>query len=135
MSGETAVAPQSKPLYTVSPWCNSAWKRLFDICGALVLLAVLAPWMVLIAAVVKLTSRGSVFFRQRRPGKTASEFVIIKFRTMVVRDRQPGPALTWTADPRVTKVGGFLRRWKLDEFPQLFNVLRGDMSFVGPRPL
>jgi lipopolysaccharide/colanic/teichoic acid biosynthesis glycosyltransferase len=135
MPGEPAVAPQSKAEYTVSPWCNSVWKRLFDICSALFLLVVLLPWMILIAVAVKLTSRGPVLFRQARPGRNGQEFVIVKFRTMVVREGPPGPALTWTADPRVTKVGRFLRKWKLDEFPQLLNILRGEMSFVGPRPL
>jgi len=135
MSGRTAVTSQSKSAYTVSQWCDSSWKRCFDVCGALALLAVLWPWMILIGAAILLTSRGPLFFRQRRPGKGGKEFTIVKFRTMVVRDCQPGPALTWTADPRVTRIGRFLRKWKLDEFPQLFNVLRGDMSFVGPRPL
>jgi lipopolysaccharide/colanic/teichoic acid biosynthesis glycosyltransferase len=108
---------------------------MLDLFGAALLLILLLPLMMVVAIAVKLTSTGPVLFRQRRPGKNGCEFVIVKFRTMVVSECNPGPALTWTADPRVTRFGRFLRKWKLDELPQLFNVLCGDMSFVGPRPL
>jgi lipopolysaccharide/colanic/teichoic acid biosynthesis glycosyltransferase len=104
------------------------------LCAVLLLLAT-APVMTLVALAVKSTSRGPVLFRQRRPGLNGRQFDILKFRTMVTGVGAPGPAMTLAADPRVTQVGRVMRRWKLDELPQLFNVLRGDMSFVGPRPL
>jgi len=118
----------------VSPWCHSPWKRAFDLTGSLLLLIVLSPLMVLLALAVKLTSPGPVFFRQRRPGKDGREFAILKFRTMLNSRERAGPLLTRAADPRVTSFGRFMRKWKLDELPQLLNVLRGEMSFVGPRP-
>jgi lipopolysaccharide/colanic/teichoic acid biosynthesis glycosyltransferase len=90
--------------------------------------------MAVTALLVKLTSRGPVLFRQGRPGRGGCEFNIFKFRSMIDSRRSAGPVLTRAADPRVTKFGGFMRKWKLDELPQLFNVLRGEMSFVGPRP-
>src|SRR5262249_55341623 len=117
-----------------SPWCDSWLKRACDVSGAIILLVLLAIPMAAIALAVKLTSRGPVFFRQLRPGKNGVEFSIFKFRTMTDGSGAQGPVLTRGADPRVTKVGQFLRKWKLDEFPQLLNVLRGEMSFVGPRP-
>jgi lipopolysaccharide/colanic/teichoic acid biosynthesis glycosyltransferase len=126
---------QLSHLYAASPWCNSAWKRAYDIFGAILLLIVFMPLMVVVALGVKFTSRGPIFFRQRRPGKNGGEFSILKFRTMRDSRCQTGPAITRPCDPRVTLFGRFMRKWKLDELPQLFNVLRGDMSFVGPRPL
>jgi lipopolysaccharide/colanic/teichoic acid biosynthesis glycosyltransferase len=126
---------QSTHLYAASPWCNSLWKRGCDILGASLLLFFLLPLMAVVAFAVKLTSRGPVLYRQRRPGKFGREFSILKFRTMRDSRRQTGPAITRPYDPRVTLFGRFMRKWKLDELPQLFNVLRGDMSFVGPRPL
>jgi len=98
------------------------------------LLIVFSPLMLAVALAVKLTSKGPILFRQSRPGRNAQEFSILKFRTMVVNRHQDGPVLTRAFDPRVTWLGRHMRRWKLDELPQLFNVLRGDMSFVGPRP-
>jgi lipopolysaccharide/colanic/teichoic acid biosynthesis glycosyltransferase len=118
----------------LSPWCNSVWHRLFDLFWALLLLIVSSPLMLVVALAVKVTSRGPVLFRQQRPGKNGAEFSILKFRTMVVTPPQSGPVLTRALDPRVTWLGRYIRKWKLDELPQLFNVLRGDMSFVGPRP-
>lgn len=126
---------QSASFYAASPWCNSVWKRGYDIFGAILLLIVFLPLMIVVALGVKFTSRGPIFFHQRRPGKNGREFSILKFRTMRDSQHQTGPALTRPYDPRVTLFGRFMRRWKLDELPQLFNVLRGDMSFVGPRPL
>ncbi|HUJ93594.1 MAG TPA: sugar transferase [Candidatus Bathyarchaeia archaeon] len=128
------VAAHTSDRYTVSRWCNSLWKRWWDVCGAILLLVVLAPIMVCVALAVKLTSRGPILFRQRRPGKNRREFAILKFRTMVDGRAQAGPVLTKAEDPRVTPFGKYLRKWKLDELPQLLNVLSGNMSFVGPRP-
>jgi lipopolysaccharide/colanic/teichoic acid biosynthesis glycosyltransferase len=126
---------QSSSSYLVSPWCHSGLKRVFDIFGAILLLVLLSPVMIAVAALVKLTSRGAVLFRQRRPGKNGREFTILKFRTMIDGRRHEGAAVTRRFDPRVTWLGRFMRRWKLDELPQFFNVIRGEMSLVGPRPL
>jgi lipopolysaccharide/colanic/teichoic acid biosynthesis glycosyltransferase len=126
---------QSTSLYAASPWCNSSWKRGCDILAAMLLLIVCLPVMIILAVGVKLSSRGPVFFRQRRPGKNRHEFSILKFRTMRDSRHDRGSAITRPCDPRVTLFGRFMRKWKLDELPQLFNVLRGDMSLVGPRPL
>jgi lipopolysaccharide/colanic/teichoic acid biosynthesis glycosyltransferase len=131
---DAASAMNTGP-FAVSPWCNSPWKRAFDLAAAAVLLTLLLPVLALVAFVVKCTSRGPVFFRQRRPGEGRHEFFVLKFRTMVEsRGESPGPVLTRRGDERITKVGRFIRNWKLDELPQLVNVLRGEMSFVGPRP-
>ena len=106
-------------------------KRLFDvICSALGLL-VLVPLLVLAAVWIKLDSPGPVLFRQTRVGRFGRPFTIHKFRTMRV---EPGAAITVGADPRITRSGHFLRQAKLDELPQLWDVLRGAMSLVGPRP-
>jgi len=112
-----------------------AWKRCVDLGGACTLLVMLAPLLLSIALAVKLTSRGPVFFRQRRYGKANQLFVIFKFRTMRV-DAQDlsGVQQACKDDPRLTPIGGFLRRSSLDELPQIFNVIWGDMSLVGPRP-
>lgn len=118
----------------VKSWCNSRGKRSIDVCVAILFLVMLFPLMAVVAIIVKLTSRGPVFFRQPRPGRNRREFAILKFRTMLDGRHQAGPVLTKAEDPRVTWFGRHLRKWKLDELPQLFNVLRGDMSFVGPRP-
>jgi lipopolysaccharide/colanic/teichoic acid biosynthesis glycosyltransferase len=118
----------------ITAWCNSPWKRAFDLAGAVLLLVPLLPVMGAIAVVIRLTSPGPVLFRQGRPGRGAREFQIYKFRTMREEQGGQGPVLTRANDPRLTGIGRLLRRWKLDELPQLFNVLRGDMSFVGPRP-
>jgi len=119
--------------YSVSPWCNSSWKRTFDFACAVILFVAILPLMIVAAVAVKLTSQGPILFRQRRPGRNGAEFSIAKFRTMT-NDGQ-GPLMTRAADPRVTRVGRHMRKWKLDELPQLLNVLKGEMSFVGPRPL
>lgn len=87
-----------------------------------------------IAILVKLTSRGPVFFKQERVGRFGKIFRIIKFRTMIENAENVGPAITISADNRITKVGKYIRKLKIDELPQLINVLKGDISFVGPRP-
>jgi lipopolysaccharide/colanic/teichoic acid biosynthesis glycosyltransferase len=115
----------------VSQWSVSRTKRIFDALAAFVALLIAAPGMAVIALLVKCTSRGPVFFRQLRVGQNGVPFELLKFRTM---RNMPGPAVTRSGDPRVTRVGKFLRRTKIDELPQLWNVVRGDMSLVGPRP-
>lgn len=111
-------------------------KRLVDIVAAACGLLLLAPLLALIALVVRLDSEGPVLFRQLRVGRRGQPFHILKFRSMYhFPDGAPGaPQITSAADPRITRVGGLLRRTKLDELPQLINVLRGEMSIVGPRP-
>lgn len=113
-------------------------KRILDVAVAALALAALGPLLALLAAAVRLTSRGPVLFRQLRLGKGGVPFEICKFRTMYTgcRDiRNPdGSAFTSGKDPRVTPVGRFLRSTSLDELPQLWNVIAGDMSLVGPRP-
>ncbi len=110
-------------------------KRLFDICLATLGLVLLSPLLLLFAIAVKLDSRGPVFFRQERVGRGFRPFRIFKFRTMVVDAPQRGGQITaGHDDPRITRVGRFLRRWKFDELPQFLNVVKGEMSLVGPRP-
>lgn len=109
-------------------------KRIMDIAVSAVALVLLAPALVTIAIIIRLDSPGPVIFCQDRVGRNFRRFSIYKFRTMVVDASARGPAITGPADPRVTRVGRRLRRVKFDELPQLWNVLRGDMSLVGPRP-
>ncbi|WP_419804060.1 sugar transferase [Terriglobus sp.] len=112
-------------------WVHGQGKRAIDLFVALGACLLVAPLMVAIAIAVKLTSRGPVLFRQERMGMGGKSFTILKFRTMRV---QEGPSVTARNDARITGVGRLLRRTKLDELPQIVNVLRGDMSLVGPRP-
>ncbi|MEW6357657.1 MAG: sugar transferase [Planctomycetota bacterium] len=121
-------------------------KRLMDVALSLVLLALLAPFLALIAVLIKATSRGPILFRQKRAGLHGREFITYKFRSMVDHAEEEkarvaalktsdGPSFKAKDDPRVTTVGRYLRRFSLDEMPQLWNVLKGDMSIVGPRPV
>ena len=109
-------------------------KRLIDAVLASVALVLLTPVLLVVAVLIKLDSAGPVFFRQERMGKDVQPFFIYKFRTMVRDAPQKGGPLTFGRDPRITRLGGWLRKTKLDELPQLLNILGGDMSFVGPRP-
>ena len=109
-------------------------KRVFDLLGASLALLLLSPLMLAIALAIKLDSRGPVFFRQQRVGRHGALFGIHKFRSMAADAPQRGPALTVGDDPRITRVGRWLRRTRLDELPQLLDVLAGRMSLVGPRP-
>jgi lipopolysaccharide/colanic/teichoic acid biosynthesis glycosyltransferase len=124
---------------------SRALKRGFDVAGAAVALTLFAPMLSAIALIVKLDSRGPVFYRQTRIGRDGRPFRIWKFRTMVLgadamkaplRARNEADGLfKIAADPRITRIGGALRRLSVDELPQLINVMRGEMSLVGPRPL
>jgi lipopolysaccharide/colanic/teichoic acid biosynthesis glycosyltransferase len=109
-------------------------QRVFDIMVSLLLLSCFAPLLAAIALTVKLDSAGPIIFKQTRVGKDFREFVIFKFRTMVADASIRGAPITVGQDWRITRVGKVLRRWKIDELPQLINVLKGDMSLVGPRP-
>lgn len=108
--------------------------RILDILFSLLGLIVLAPVLVLLACIIRASSRGPVFYMQKRVGKNGKDFRLFKFRSMHVNADQKGLLTVGGKDSRITKVGYFLRKYKLDELPQLFNVLAGDMSVVGPRP-
>ena len=144
------VPGQSLPLFELKPpvfeGIDFVVKRTFDLIGASVLLILLSPLLAAIALAIKLDSRGRVLYRSMRPGIGGRPFACFKFRTMhagaeAMQDQlehhneMGGAIFKIRQDPRVTRVGGLLRRWSLDELPQLFNVLRGEMSLVGPRPL
>lgn len=136
--GQGQISPFSgdevKWVFSRIPRWKWAVKRNFDFFISLLLLFFTFPLFVLIAACIKLTSRGSVFFTQERTGYLGVGFQIYKFRTMVAHAPESGGYETWQKDPRITKVGDILRRWALDELPQLWNVAKGEMSLVGPRP-
>lgn len=134
------------PLRELLARSTPGWKRVLDIVAASLGILATAPLMILAALAIKLTSAGPVIFRQPRAGRGGRTFTIYKFRTMVVDaesrkaalrpvSEQDGPAFKLRHDPRITRVGGILRETSIDELPQLFNVLKGDMSLVGPRPL
>lgn len=110
------------------------FKRVFDVTVASILLVLLSPVMLVIAVAIKVNSKGPVFFRQVRVTQYGKEFRIFKFRTMVVDAEKIGTQVTVGNDPRITKVGHMIRKTRLDEIPQLLNVLKGEMSFVGTRP-
>ena len=109
-------------------------KRMLDVVVSLMLLVILSPILLLIAAMVRKDSQGPAIYRQERIGKKKMPFVIYKFRTMAVDAEKDGPMLAGSGDPRITKIGRILRKYRLDELPQFWNVVKGDMSIVGPRP-
>jgi lipopolysaccharide/colanic/teichoic acid biosynthesis glycosyltransferase len=110
------------------------FKRVFDLVTASVLLLLFSPLLIGIAAAIKIGSPGPVFYRGSRVGMGKRPFAMLKFRTMVIDADAKGPSSTSADDPRITRIGAFLRRYKLDELPQLINVFKGEMSLVGPRP-
>ncbi len=127
------------PLIDIMPDYMPLWeraaKRLFDIFVALLALTIISPLLLIIAIAIKLDSRGPVFFAQERVGKNGKPFNVIKFRTMIQdAEADTGPVWATEADPRITKVGRVLRHLRLDEIPQAINILRNEMSLVGPRP-
>ena len=122
------------------------FKRIIDIIGAGLGLILLSPIIAIVACAVKVTSKGPIFFSQKRVGKNGELFEMYKFRSMVVnaeelkenledQNEMSGPMFKIKDDPRVTKVGKFIRKTSIDELPQLWNILKGDMSLIGPRPL
>jgi putative colanic acid biosynthesis UDP-glucose lipid carrier transferase len=130
IGGLPAVSVFENPLYGV----DGLAKRLFDLIAASLLLVVLGPALIAIAVAIKLTSRGPVFFRQRRYGLDGEEILVWKYRTMTVCEDGPTVTQATKQDSRITKLGAVLRRTSADELPQLFNVIEGTMSLVGPRP-
>lgn len=140
------TARQTQPLESLFVRPLPVWKRAIDIVGASCGLLILSPLFLMVAAAIKLTSPGPVFFSQMRSGRGNRPFPMFKFRSMVVdaearkqelmeQNEQDGPAFKMENDPRITPIGHLIRRTSIDELPQLWNVLRGDMSIVGPRPL
>ncbi|MCI4670218.1 MAG: sugar transferase [Bacteroidia bacterium] len=127
-----------EPLVEIFPQVMNPWqrvgKRIFDVIISIFALVFLAPLYLIIASLVKLDSKGPVFFRQERIGKKGKPFKIIKFRSMYTDAESKGPALSSDKDSRITPIGLWLRKLRLDELPQFWNVLRGEMSVVGPRP-
>jgi len=109
-------------------------KRVFDLFFSFLGLIFLSPVFLLVSLLIKIDSKGPVFFKQKRIGQGFNPFLIYKFRTMIKDAPQRGGPITVGKDPRITQVGEFLRKTKIDEFPQLINVFKGEMSFVGPRP-
>lgn len=127
------------PLIEIHPELMPPWekkvKRLIDILFSLFGLILLSPILILFAVLIKIDSRGPVFFKQKRMGKNGRIFTVYKFRSMIQdAERYTGPVWAGKTDPRITRVGRFIRKVRIDEFPQLINVLNGDMSLVGPRP-
>lgn len=109
-------------------------KRIFDIVATIIGGIFLLPILITIISWIKLSSKGSLFYVQKRVGKNFKEFDLYKFRSMIIDADKVGPSVTSGDDPRITKVGKIIRKTKIDELPQLLNVLKGDMSLVGPRP-
>ena len=109
-------------------------KRLFDITASALGLALCSPLFLLVAGLIKLDSKGSVFFKQERMGKNFRPFYIYKFRSMIQEAPEKGALISVEDDPRITRIGRLLRKAKIDELPQLINVVKGEMSPVGPRP-
>lgn len=125
-------------LIDISPELMPIWqqnlKRLIDILFSVIILIVFSPIFFILAVLIKLDSKGSVFYTQERIGKNLKVFNIIKFRTMFINAEINGPELSHANDNRVTNIGRFLRKYRLDELPQFYNVLKGEMSIIGPRP-
>ncbi|MCO6494745.1 MAG: sugar transferase [Bacteroidetes bacterium] len=117
----------------MKPWEKNL-KRIFDILFSTLALIIALPFLIIISIIIKTTSKGQVFFMQERLGYKGKPFRIVKFRTMFTDAEKNGPQLSSDHDPRITKFGRFLRKSRLDEFPQFFNVIIGEMSIVGPRP-
>ena len=138
------VAPTTTPTSASRRIVARSVKRSTDVCGSALLLAVLSPLLAAVAVAIRLNSRGPVLFRQQRSGLDGRLFTMVKFRSMVADAEARKSSLTSDCfdgrifklkqDPRITRVGAVLRRYSLDELPQLVNVLKGDMSLVGPRP-
>jgi len=145
---QSEAAKQTRPVKGLDSFFHlplPAWKRCLDVAGAILGIIVLSPLMLAIAIAIKLTSKGPAVFRQKRAGLGGKPFDLYKFRSMVIDaeaqkaklahfNMRKGPAFKIENDPRVNRLGNLLRRWSLDELPQLVNVLKGDMSLVGPRP-
>lgn len=109
-------------------------KRIFDIISSLIVLSIGFPFFLIIGLIITFTSKGGMFYKQVRVGKNNIDFYLLKFRSMAVGSDKKGQLTVGTNDARITKIGAFIRKFKIDEFPQLINVLKGEMSIIGPRP-
>ena len=109
-------------------------KRIFDIVSCVLLLLIVLPFMLIIGMAIAINSRGGIIYKQQRVGQNDRDFVLYKFRTMLPNSDKDSLLTVSNRDVRITKIGYFLRKYKLDELPQLFNIIKGDMSVVGPRP-
>lgn len=125
---------ESRTPSEASRWVLSPTRRVLEFVISLLALVILLPVILMAALLVRFGSDGPIFFRQLRMGRNGHEFTLYKFRSMRVEGAEPGSCITVVGDSRITPVGAFLRRYKLDEIPQFWNVLRGDMGLVGPRP-
>ena len=129
---------ESLPFITISTYKLPVWQRLFkrtfDLTAAWAGLIISAPLCIALAISVKASTKGPIFYKQKRIGRHRKPFMIYKFRSMYVDAEKNGPELSSTNDPRITPLGRFMRKWRLDELPQFINIIIGDMSFVGPRP-
>jgi Undecaprenyl-phosphate glucose phosphotransferase len=131
LDGLPMVSLQTSPLYG---W-DSVFKRIFDFIFGTLILVIVSPIMLIISLLIKLTSKGPILYKQERVGIDGRRFQMFKFRTMKVdAEKETGPVWAKKDDPRRTRIGAFLRKYSIDELPQLFNVLKGEMSLVGPRP-
>jgi len=110
-------------------------KRIFDFFSSLIGIFLFLPFYFIIGILIKIEDKGPILYKSRRIGQNFKPFFLLKFRSMIVNAEKIGPLITKDKDSRITKIGKFLRKTKLDEFPQLFNVLKGEMSIVGPRPM
>jgi len=116
-------------------WLRKILKRTGDLVLSIIMLTLLAPVLITVAILIRLDSKGPVFFSQERVGENRKPYMVHKFRSMVQdAEKKSGPVWAQSNDSRVTRIGKFIRKWRIDEFPQLFNVIQGEMSFVGPRP-
>ncbi|NPA67380.1 MAG: sugar transferase, partial [Chlorobi bacterium] len=139
LTGKTRISGfLESPLLIISHTAMPAWqeslKRVIDVVFSLAALIVLSPFFLIIGLIIKIGSEGPVFFKQERIGLHEKPFIIYKFRSMYIDAEKDGPRLSAAGDKRITPFGRFLRKTRLDEIPQFFNVLKGDMSVVGPRP-
>ena len=116
------------------PFWQFSFKRIFDVVVSIVAIVILIPVFISLMIIIKLTSKGPIFFKQERIGIYGKPFMIFKFRSMYIDAEKNGPQLSSATESRITKIGRFMRKTRLDEIPQFFNVLKGDMSIVGPRP-
>jgi len=139
LSNQTKTnAIYGSPLLKISNGLMPVWqeniKRLLDVSLSVIALIILTPWFIGLAIGIKISSKGPILYKQERVGKFGKQFTILKLRTMVKDAETNGPLLSSTSDARITKIGNFMRRTHLDEIPQFFNVILGEMSLVGPRP-